>query len=337
MNILLTSAGRRSYIIDYFKRALNGAGNVHASNSVMSPALFHADEYTITPMIYDSDYIEYLKKYAYKNNIKAIIPLFDVDIPILSKEKINFKESGVQVVVSDYNVTQICNDKWKTHNFLEQNWFNVPKTYISIDTAKRDLAANTVQFPLVLKPRWGMGSIGIFIAESVTELEVLYNKTKYAVQSTYLSYESAIDIEHSVLIQQKINGQEYGVDVINDLNKNYVTTLVKRKIAMRAGETDVAITENNESIRDVGKRIAKSLMHIGNLDVDCFLADGIVYILELNCRLGGGYPFSHMAGANLPLALVKWLNEEEADSSLFTIEFGVEGYKEIIPKRVPVP
>ena len=33
MNILLTSAGRRTYMVEYFKEVLNGNGEVHASNS----------------------------------------------------------------------------------------------------------------------------------------------------------------------------------------------------------------------------------------------------------------------------------------------------------------
>lgn len=34
MNILLTSAGRRTYLVEYFKKALGGQGKVYASNSI---------------------------------------------------------------------------------------------------------------------------------------------------------------------------------------------------------------------------------------------------------------------------------------------------------------
>ena len=87
MNILLTSAGRRGYMVDYFKHALNGEGLVHASNSTMSSALLHADKFTITPLIYDKKYIDHLLNYSVSNGIKAIVPLFDIDLPVLSKAK----------------------------------------------------------------------------------------------------------------------------------------------------------------------------------------------------------------------------------------------------------
>lgn len=64
MNILLTSAGRRSYIINYFKYALSGKGLVHAGNSFNSPALQVADKAVITPLIYDPSYIDFLIDYC---------------------------------------------------------------------------------------------------------------------------------------------------------------------------------------------------------------------------------------------------------------------------------
>jgi len=44
MNILLTSAGRRTYLVQYFKEVLAEKGKVHASNSEWSTALEVADE-----------------------------------------------------------------------------------------------------------------------------------------------------------------------------------------------------------------------------------------------------------------------------------------------------
>jgi carbamoyl-phosphate synthase large subunit len=331
MNILLTSAGRRGYMVDYFKQALNGEGLVHAANSMMSPALVHADRFTITPLIYDTQYIDYLLDYSIRNGIKAIIPLFDIDLPVLARAKEKMRERGIEVIVSDYEVTQICNDKWMTYDFLKQNNIRAPQTYISLSDAINAVTAKAIRFPLIVKPRWGMGSIGILIAENRTELEPIYYKVQNEVNNTYLKYESERDINHSVLIQEKLCGYEYGLDVINDLSCHYITTLVKKKIAMRYGETDSAVTEKNEKICTIGARLSSSLKHVANLDVDCFLVDDVPCILELNCRFGGGYPFSHLAGANIPLAIIKWLKGQVPEKELFEIEYGVEGAKDINP------
>jgi len=334
MNILLTSAGRRSYLVQYFKEVLVGKGKVHASNSEWSTALEVADKAVITPLIYDDKYISFLQDYAQTYDIGLIIPLFDIDLPVLAQAKQSFKELGIHVIVSDYKVTQICNDKWKTYQFLKHNNLSAPKSFIELEQAERVLQKGDIQFPLIIKPRWGMGSISIFKADNVEELKVFYKKVKREVKESYLKYESQIDPGYAVIIQEYLNGQEYGLDIINDLEKNYVTTIVKKKTAMRSGETDGAITEKNELLEETGEQIAKALGHIANLDTDCFIVDGKPYILEMNCRFGGGYPFSHLAGVNLPSALLKWIKDEGGSKELRSYQTGIEGKKEIVINHI---
>ncbi|MHA1395818.1 MAG: ATP-grasp domain-containing protein [Promethearchaeota archaeon] len=332
LNILITSSGRRSYIVKYFKQAIGDNGEIHASNSYWSPALEVADKAVITPLIYDDKYIEFLLDYCLKNNIIAIISLFDIDLPILAKNKNIFEKKGIKVLVSDYKVTQICNDKWETFKFLNEHEIMTPNTFISIESVLKKISDGIIKFPLILKPRWGMGSIGIYQADNIKELRVFYNKVKERIRNTYLKYESSIDLNNSVIIQEKIHGQEYGLNVINNLNKEYVTTLVQKKIAMRAGETDRAITENNHKLRKLGEKIAIFLKHILNLDVDCFLTNKMeAIVLEMNCRIGGLYPFSHLAGANLPLAIIKWIKGESKIDNLLKVNYGIEGVKDIVP------
>lgn len=331
MNILLTSAGRRSYIVKYFIEALNGDGYVHASNSSWSPALQVADRSVITPLIYDSTYIEFLLKYSIQNNISAIIPLFDIDLPVLSKNIRRFKKNNIEIIVSDNKTTNICNDKWETYIFFKKNGFFTPKTFLSIKDVISALNGKAISFPLILKPRWGMGSLCIYSVRNVSELKILYYKAKKDIESSYLKYESESDYEHSIIIQEQLIGQEYGLDIINNLNRQYVTTFVKRKISMRSGETDRAITENNEILRSLGQNISLKIKHIALLDVDCFMVKEKPYLLEMNCRFGGGYPFSHMAGANIPLAIINWLKGKKAPLEILKVRDRIEAMKDIQP------
>ena len=121
MNILLTSVGRRSYMVNYFKDALKGIGLVHAANSNKTYAMQLADKSLITPLIFDESYIDFLLNYCIENNINAIISLFDIDLPILATHRTQFAQCGIDVLVSDYETTQICNDKWLTYLFLKEN------------------------------------------------------------------------------------------------------------------------------------------------------------------------------------------------------------------------
>nr|WP_235817996.1 hypothetical protein [Formosa haliotis] len=96
--------------------------------------------------------------------------------------------------------------------------------------------------------------------------------------------------------------------MLNDLDTNYVTTFVKEKIKMRSGETDIAKSIINETIQNIGAKISNSLGHIGNLDCDILKHKNKYYVLELNPRFGGGYPFTHEAGGHIVNMYIDWLN-----------------------------
>lgn len=330
MNILLTSAGRRSYLVNYFKEAISGEGLVHVANSSsLSTAFLYADKTVITPLIYDENYIPFLLEYCKENSIDAIISLFDIDLMILAQHKNDFLQAGTRVIVADPDSIDICNDKWNTYKFCLENNIPAAKTYINLSEAQNDIKEGTLKFPLFIKPRWGMGSLSVFCAENETELEVFYEKSKREIQKSYLKYESAANLDECVLIQESLQGQEHGIDVINDLDGNYQNTVIRHKYAMRSGETDAAVIVENEKITEIGKIISKKLRHPANLDADIFLVDGTPYLLEMNARFGGGYPFSHVAGVNIPLAIIRWLKGESVPSDLLCAKTGVMASKEL--------
>lgn len=337
MKILLTSVGRRSYLVRYFKEAVGKNGEVHVANScAANPAFKIADKCTVTPLICDDGYIPFLLDYCAENHIKAVIPLFDLDLPVLAAHRPTFHDIGVRVIVSPEEVINVCNDKWETYGFLRDHGFNAPKTYISLESAAAALAMGKIEYPVMLKPRWGMGSIGVFAADNEQELAVLYNKVITHIEGSYLQYERQLDLDNCVIIQEKLEGQEYGLDVINNLAGEYQNTVVKRKYAMRAGETDCAETVDDPGLQVVGRAVSEKLRHIANLDLDVFVAGGRPFILEMNARFGGGYPFSHMAGVNLPLAIVKWLRREDVDASLLTGLTGIIAHKDIEMVQVQI-
>lgn len=329
MDILITSAGRRGYLIRYFKEALEGNGTVIAGNCIDGvPAFQEADKTVVTPMVYDEDYIPFLLSYCKENHVDAILSVYDVDIPVLAHHREAFASIGTRLVVSDEKFVRICNDKWQSYLYLIDHGFKAPKTFTSLQDAKSALKEGILQFPLIVKPRFGNGSIGLSTAHDEQELDALFYLTEKSIYRSWLKYESA-QSDEIVVIQEMLQGDEYGLDIINDLQGNYQNTIIKKKIAMRSGETDSAVVVDNVLAKKIGEKLARITKHVGNLDCDAFLVNGEWYILEMNARFGGGYPFSHIAGANVPKAIVKWLRGECVENSLLEAEVGVKAYKDI--------
>lgn len=335
MNILLTSVGRRTYLINYFKEALDGDGMVHAANSIYTHSLSCADQWVLTPQIYDEEYTSFLLRYCQDNKISAIISLFDIDLPILAAQKDVFMRHGVTIIVSDLSAINLCNDKWLTYRFLNKHDIRTPWTSISLLETKEALSSGIISFPIMMKPRWGMGSIGIYQIDDLDEMEILYRKLHRQIFSTYLKFESEYTKDSCIIFQEKIHGDEYGLDVLNDLQGHYVTTVAKKKIAMRAGETDIAEIVDPTPFKPIGQALSTCLGHIANLDVDCFRDSlGEIYVLELNCRFGGQYPFSHLAGVNFPKQIIAWLSHKPTETTLITPVIGCRGCKELTPVKL---
>ena len=320
MNILFTCAGRRTYLLKYFKENMQPGDKVVATDMQLSaPALQEADVKLQVPAVYDSKYIDITIDICMEHHIDALISLNDLELPILAEQKARFENLGVKVIVSVTQVIDICFDKYKTALWVSELGLNAPKTYIRLDDAKAALASGDISFPLFLKPRWGSGSIGLETVDDMEELDIVYGLLFKRIKKTILAKASVGD--KYIMIQEKLTGKEFGLDVMNDLEGNNVAVSVKQKLAMRAGETDKAITVDLPEVRKMGEAIGRNLKHIGNLDVDIMQrANGDYCVLELNPRFGGGFPFSYEAGVNLPKAIMMWLRGEKVDSSMLQPE-----------------
>jgi carbamoyl-phosphate synthase large subunit len=249
-----------------------------------------------------------------------LIPALEPELPLLAAHRDRFLEIGTLPLVSSAEIVAICYDKLKTARFLERCGLIVPRTYVELGAARHALSRAEITFPLVVKPRWGVGSIGLAIAEDDQELDFAYKTTEKQIACSFFAQVSAAAPGKCVLIQERLSGEEYGLDIVNDLNGRHVCTFGKRKLRMRGGQTDRAITVNDEKLQKLGQLIGEQLSHVGILDCDLFASEEGYRVIDLNPRIGGGYPFSHLAGANVPSALIAWMNGEEADPRCFQIQ-----------------
>ena len=328
MNILITTIDRCADDIFFFKEALGESGKLFAANSKMISPLLKADEYVLTPLIYDSSYIDFLISFCQKNEIKAIFSFSDIDMVVLAKHKERFKQNGITVVISDESTIRLCNDKWESYHFLLSLGLKQPNTYIDVNHLKQDIMGGVVSFPLFFKPRWGVGSVGLYQVNSFEEIDIVYKKICRKIFNSSLKYESVQDIDFCVVMQEKVDGVEHGIDVLNDLNGNYVTSIAKRKLIMETS-TKMAQTIQDKKFEDLSKLISSSLKHISDLDIDCFLTKtGEIIVLEMNCRFGGQYHFAHLAGARFHKQIIEWLSGNPTDEKYISYNTNVTGYKD---------
>jgi carbamoyl-phosphate synthase large subunit len=285
VNILLTSVGYRGYLIEEFKQALAGKGKVFAGDHTpLSPALYAADEVLRFPKSIDAAYIDNLLNECLTREIRLIIPLSDLELPIMSRHRARFAEKGIELLVSDTAAMEICRDKWLTFKHLSEAGLGAPQTVLTPNEALREIAAGRFNWPLLVKPRRGSASRGQYKVSNESQLRCLWSK--------------------DCVIQEWLEAPEYGLDILTDFNGQALLVIPRRKLVQRAGETDKAVSVKDQRLINVGQTIVRIMAPLGlrgPIDVDFMLPeDGTPRILEINPRFGGGYPVASLAGGAFP-------------------------------------
>jgi carbamoyl-phosphate synthase large subunit len=312
MNLLFSCVGRRSYIIDYFRGSLTLSDNIiGTSNTKWVPALRYCNKKFYMPDIVAENYVDAMLQLCNREKVDALLSFLDQDVDILAQHFDEFKSIGVIPILPKPEASTICYDKFKTYQFLKGHGFHTPRTFIDLVRVKKALSHRELSFPLIVKPRFGYGSRNVFNSAALNEMETCFNLGK------------------DMMIQEMVQGEELDMDICNDIYGKEVLAVVPwKKLASRAGETELSITLDDPDLIDVGVELGKAIGQAGPMDVDVFKVGDIYQIIDLNPRFGGGYPVTQLAGGDFPGMLVRMLRGEHLSPRIGDYKVGVIMMKE---------
>lgn len=282
MNILILSAGTRNKVVEYFVKSLAGKGNVVATDmSELAPAIYEADKYYIVPRMTEVGYLDIIFDICKKEKIDGILSLIDPELSLLAKNNDKFKEVGTTVIGSSYELCEMSLDKYEMYEWLKDHNYKCAKSYMDKDEFYVDVEAGKVNYPVFVKPARGSASIAISKVYDKETIELLFAH------------------DEGLMIQEYLNGQEIGADVYIDiLSGEIISIFTKKKLKMRAGETDKAVSFKDDKLFDLIKKFVLEAGYRGQIDIDIFDVNGEYYISEVNPRFGGGYPHAYECGAD---------------------------------------
>lgn len=281
-NILILSAGTRNKVVQYFKKALSGKGLVIATDcSNLAPAIYDADKYYIVPRMTDDGYLDVILDICKNEKITGVLSLIDPELSLLSENVEKFESVGTRVIGSSYELCERSLDKYEMYKWLVENDYKCAKSYMDKDEFFADLDNETAKFPVFVKPARGSASISISKVTDRETVDLLFAH------------------EDGLMIQEFLDGQEIGADVYIDMITGEVVSIfTKKKIKMRAGETDKAVSFKDEKLFELIKEFVIRAGYRGQIDIDIFDINGEYYISEVNPRFGGGYPHAYESGSD---------------------------------------
>ncbi len=211
------------------------------------------------------------------------------------------RKKGIETICYSAETALNCFDKWRTHQILKANGFKVAEAlylhYELFRSTKLDAVSTgnvyqehvlweieNMKMPVVIKSTTGSSSMGIYIARDYEDAR------KYLLSD---------DLVEDVIIEEFLEGEEYGAEVHGD-SGNYVVSppyrifnTVKGSLNDPLGATTLKygpILDDDLHIEDVRselKRMANIMGFSGIMEIDLVLVKGEWYILEINNRWSG--------------------------------------------------
>lgn len=292
INILILSAGTRNKIVQYFKKTLGENGKVIATDmSTIAPAIYEADKYYIVPRITEPGYIDIILDICKKENISGVLSLIDPELSLLAENEEKFKNIGTTVIGSSYELCERALDKMQMFQWLRSHGYNCAKSYVYKNEFFADVKTGKANYPVFVKPVRGSASIAISKVFDNETVDLLF------------------DHSDNLMIQEYLDGQEIGADCYIDLlSGELVSVFTKKKIVMRAGETDKSVSFKDEKLFELIKKFVNESGWRGQIDIDIFEINGEYRISEVNPRFGGGYPHAYECGADHMKLIINNLN-----------------------------
>lgn len=319
VNFLILAAGTRNKVVQYFRRTFSGEGRVIATDtSTLAPAIYDADSFYIVSPITAPGYIDGILELCKKEEIRGVLSLIDPELSLLAENEERFAQIGTTVVGSPYQLCEMALDKYQMYQWLLRHHYACAASWMDKEAFFASVERKEVSYPVFVKPARGSASISISMVYDKETIDLLFSH------------------EEDLMIQEFLHGQEIGADVYIDLISGEVVSIfTKKKIKMRAGETDKAVSFKDPDLFALIERFVLEAGFRGQIDIDIFDIDGRYYISEVNPRFGGGYPHAYEAGCDHMKLILNNLQGQANAKNIGNYEEGIYmmKYNEVMIRR----
>lgn len=305
---LASTIGKRGYIARYLREASpSGSLVIGTGNEEFTAGFMSCDRAFVLPGIRQPGYPAAVLELCRRERIGAAICLSDLDLTVLPSLRPEMESLGIHCFFPDEDTATRFLDKGCTAEFLHEAGIPGPKTYRSLDEA-----VDACGFPLVIKPSRGSASRGYGVFADRCEAE---------------RHWSSIE---DPIAQEFLRGRLINVEAVSGTDGRILGLSVWERHASVAGETLLTETIRHDAAVETAMKILDNSPIPGPVDMDLIEVNGVMHVIEVNTRFGGGYPASHLAGADFTGALAGAIAGRRPES-LIRYRPGVFMMKELDP------
>lgn len=234
----------------------------------------------------ESKYYRAISSLCKKHSIRAIYPGSDEELmPLAKLSGAIEKDTGAIVIANPLSALDAAVDKWKTYQLLKSRGLDCAES--SLPENRREFVEK-FGFPLIVKPRTGHGSLGLFLARNETDLDAALEKIR--------------ESGGEPLIQEYLPGDdlEYTTGVVVSSSEEKILSSISMRRVLKHGQTYKAFVEDVHSVRQTSEKAALALGAKGPVNAQSRLVDGKSKVFEINPRFSASCPVRAVAGVNEP-------------------------------------
>lgn len=274
------------------------------------------DEWHIEPVLDDEDYIQFCLDFCKEHKVDIFMPRRGM--VAISSAKSQFLDMGVKVMVEDYEIMQVLNDKALAYEELKKEKIGyIPEYYIVSNIkdfygAYEELIKNyeKVCFKFVMDEG---GKSYRLIDNSRKGYSALSKK-----QNSRMTYDDVIralsekESFSPIMIMPYLPGDEVSVDCVKTSTGIIMIPRIKNATRIEKVVYDEKITDMCDAIYN-----KFDLQYPCNIQFKYL--DNIPYFLEVNTRMSGGIQMSCLAsGINIPnIAVNQMLGNDKSWENKF--------------------
>jgi carbamoyl-phosphate synthase large subunit len=294
---MLTSVGQRVDIARAFRA--EGATVLGVDADELAPALYHCDLHEIVPRIADPAYVPTLARLRAEHDARLVVPLNDLDFPVLARERERL--APALVLLPDADASARMSDKLEAHRFFVANGIPSPRSWAPEEVP------DDARYPVLVKAREGFGSRNIFRASDREQLRF------------FLAYTDVPSF-----VQEQCRGEEFSIDVFCDMDARCLNAIPRTMLLSKGGESIKGASFQDRELIEHGARVAEIVGVKGPANVQCFREpDGSLPITDVNTRFGGGFPVPLAAGGRYPELALALARGERPEPRLGDFQEGV--------------
>jgi len=291
LRILMLDGSRQTLpFLRSFKKAGHHVTSACSTRFIEGYFSRYPDRRLLWPDYYqDPDsYARHMLDYLRKHRPDVTLAADDISARIVAEHKAEVVRY-TRVTVPDHDVLLRAVDKAQTMAFCMANGIPCPTTYTT-QTHDLDTICSEIRFPVIVKPRIGVGAVGLHRVDTPEELRRNYQ---------------AMRGQHGELLIQEFIPQEGGTqfqaEAFLDANSEMKVCMVIAKprfFPVSGGTSTANLTIDRPDIQDHVRRLLEGIGWTGPADVDLMLdpRDNVPKILEINPRVTAGIKIGFAAG-----------------------------------------